>query len=217
MKSESGFLLVTSTGHTDGFETPLIDNFKYYTQEKVVCGETQQVKLQREVEGHAQLELQIPQVGTSVTTGSGKVVVVMVAAALVVVSSSSKDEGEVSEVRPKIEADEGLREVSFEACLATALGDDVLEDFKNPSLGGRSAPAIKNIRFRSFPNYLVLKLGRYIIGENWVQKKIPDKVAVPETLDLTGYARDGIGHGEVEMSEHSSDGSTDAAMDVAEI
>ena len=45
-----------------------------------------------------------------------------------------------------------------------------------------------------------------------MQRKISDKVAVPENLDLTGYARDGIAAGEVEMSE----GDASATMDVAE-
>ena len=178
-----GLARLAAVGQSDA---PLVDLFRYYTQEKFVSRETQEVKLNKEVP-NTQLTLSIPQDGTGIIKeGTGS-------------SLSSKEGGEESEAkRAKVDADDDLREISFEACMATAFGEDVLDNY-------RGAPASKNTRFRSFPQYLWLKMARYIQGDDWVQKKIPDKVAVPEQLDLTDYARDGIAPGEVEMSDAPAD------------
>lgn len=103
--------------------------------------------------------------------------------------------------------------VPFEACLDTAFGPGVLEDFANPALGGERASATRIMRMKTFPPYLMIKMNRYVMGPNWVSVKVDASVAVPEHLDLEQYRAGGLQPGEVEMpsSNDSSVPSTNAA------
>jgi len=53
------------------------------------------------------------------------------------------------------------------------------------------------------------------MGDNWVQVKIDARVPVPEVLDLTAYAREGLGADEQEMPEATSDAQAPAAAAAA--
>ena len=57
--------------------------------------------------------------------------------------------------------------VPFEACLETFFGNEIVE-LRNPSLGA-IVPTLKTVRLKTFPRYLMVKLGRYYPGPNWVQ------------------------------------------------
>jgi ubiquitin carboxyl-terminal hydrolase 5/13 len=75
--------------------------------------------------------------------------------------------------------------VPFEACLEAFFAADTVELF-NPSVQ-QIVPSQHTTRFKTFPRYLMVKLRRYYVGPNWVQKKIVCRVDVPEYLDLSPY------------------------------
>eukprot|EP00607_Mallomonas_marina_P010424 CAMPEP_0182424346 /NCGR_PEP_ID=MMETSP1167-20130531/10548_1 /TAXON_ID=2988 /ORGANISM="Mallomonas Sp, Strain CCMP3275" /LENGTH=297 /DNA_ID=CAMNT_0024604095 /DNA_START=290 /DNA_END=1183 /DNA_ORIENTATION=+ len=59
----------------------------------------------------------------------------------------------------------------------------------------------QTIRMKTFPRYLVIKLGRYYIDETWVQRKVNVSVIMPDILDLREYKGTGIKDGEVPIPE----------------
>jgi ubiquitin carboxyl-terminal hydrolase 5/13 len=68
----------------------------------------------------------------------------------------------------------------------------------------------KTMHFRTFPRYLMVKLGRYYAGPNWVQMKINARVPVPEYLDLSHYRSTGLQAHEVAAPSESAVQSTPA-------
>jgi ubiquitin carboxyl-terminal hydrolase 5/13 len=99
-------------------------------------------------------------------------------------------------------ADEEKLMVPFEECLNTFFGNEVV-DYNNPTVG-HPAPATKSNRMHGFPRYLMVKLGRYYVGDNWVQVKIDARVPMPEELDLSRYRATGPQSHEVLMPESAS-------------
>ena len=120
---------------------------------------------------------------------------------------SSEFEGESKSKHPRLAAEPELAEVKpivpLEACLASYFCDENM-DFRD-EIG-----SISNSRLRTLPKYLMLKLGRYAVGENWVQVKIDAVVPVPETLDLNAYRREGVLDGETEMPEPTEEENANA-------
>jgi len=99
--------------------------------------------------------------------------------------------------------------VSFEECLNAFFAAESVDLF-NPSLQ-QIVHCVKTTRFKTFPRYLMVKLGRYSAGPNWVQVKINAKVEVPEFLDLSAFRALPPGPGEVPMPEESARNSHDAS------
>eukprot|EP00606_Chrysophyceae_sp_TOSAG23-5_P000471 GSChrysophyteH2.ASY1.ANO1.1521.1 assembled CDS len=165
---------------------PTSSLFEFHTQNKMKCSITNEVRFP-EPERSNMLDLRVP-----------------IAAAV------NKDVVEAYEQevkKAKLEESTSIPrlEIPFQACLDTYFAEETIE-FANPSLGGQSAPCVSNTRFRSFPKYLMMKLNRYTQGENWVPVKIDASINVPESLDLTAYARSGLSAGETPMPEAQASG-----------
>ena len=164
---------------------PTSSIFEYFVQNKIKCLVTQQVRLMN-IEQSNMMELRIP-----LDAATNRAYVDGCEQEMKRAKLENRNDTTADREVPKLL-------VPFEACLATYFADSTIE-YANPSLEGASSPCISNTRMRSLPDYLMVKLGRYTLGENWVQKKIDARVPVPETLDLSMYARDGIHATEVEM------------------
>lgn len=89
--------------------------------------------------------------------------------------------------------------IPFEACLEKFFEPELME-FQHPTLLTKQ-PFLRHYRFQTFPRYLVIKLARYYVTENWTQKKITAEVPMPLTLDLNQYRGHGLSHGEFELQE----------------
>jgi len=96
--------------------------------------------------------------------------------------------------------------VPFEAVVETHFIEEVVS-YTNPAVGA-AAPTTRSIRFQSFPKYLMVKLGRYYVDENWKQVKVDARVPMPETLDLTSYRGHGLQPNEQTMPETTSSDQT---------
>mmetsp|Transcript_25074 Transcript_25074/g.34446 ORF Transcript_25074/g.34446 Transcript_25074/m.34446 type:complete len:433 (-) Transcript_25074:169-1467(-) len=102
--------------------------------------------------------------------------------------------------------------VPFEECLNAFFAAETMDLF-NPTLQ-QIVPCLKTTRFKTFPRYLMVKLGRYYAGPNWVQVKINAKVEVPELLDLSAFRATSAEVGEVEMpdTEENARSNQDASI-----
>mmetsp|Transcript_14362 Transcript_14362/g.21525 ORF Transcript_14362/g.21525 Transcript_14362/m.21525 type:complete len:869 (-) Transcript_14362:55-2661(-) len=105
--------------------------------------------------------------------------------------------------------------VPFEACLDNFFASEQVE-YRNPALGNGIEPAplsaaLRTARFRNFPRYLMVKLGRYYVDSDWKLCKIDAEVPVPEHIDLSQYrCSGGLQDGEIEMPQDVSSSSTNA-------
>ena len=87
--------------------------------------------------------------------------------------------------------------VPFEACLAKLAAAEALDGFRG--LGAAS----KTVRFKTFPRYLVVHLGRYVQKPDWTIGKLNVEVPMPETLDLSALRATGLQPGETLMAEEA--------------
>lgn len=102
----------------------------------------------------------------------------------------SKDSKMDQDSNPSAEAEKEAEQfVPFEACLQAYLAAESVDMF-SPAVGA-VAPCSKTQRFQTFPRYLMVKMGRYFVGDNWVQQKINARIDVPEELDLSAYRGSG--------------------------
>ncbi|CAJ0572391.1 unnamed protein product, partial [Mesorhabditis spiculigera] len=80
----------------------------------------------------------------------------------------------------------------FGSCLASV--------FEPETLGERYQ---KTMRFKTFPDFLLVQLQRFTIDEtNFQQKKLDVDIQVPEQLDLAAFRGHGLQDGEVAMPEN---------------
>ena len=177
---------------------PTSSLFEFHTQNKMKCSITNEVRFP-EPERSNMLDLRVP-IAAAVNKDVVEAYEQEVKKAKLEESTSSTAAAAKSK-----EAEVPRLEVPFQACLDTYFAEETIE-FANPSLGGQSAPCVSNTRFRSFPKYLMMKLNRYTQGENWVPVKIDASINVPESLDLTAYARSGLSAGETPMPEAQASG-----------
>lgn len=122
---------------------------------------------------------------------------------------SSTEEASKRQKTGEQEPEDAKLLVPFSACLETFSAPEYV-DLMHPALG-RNVLCSKTSRFLSFPRYLMVKLGRYTAGPNWVNIKINARVDVPEFLDLTHLKGTGLQPGEREMPQDSGYGSTASA------
>ena len=85
------------------------------------------------------------------------------------------------------EVEEVVRQVPFSACV-DALRAETVEDFYSTALKRKSI-ASKAARIKTMPNFLVVQLRRYYVGEDWTPKKMDVLVDVPKTISSNTCAR----------------------------
>ena len=73
--------------------------------------------------------------------------------------------------------------VPFSICLHKWAEAEAIANFKCPE-SGTLTTALRQLRFHSFPKYLILQARRFTIGENWQPKKLNLSVDFPDSLDL---------------------------------
>ncbi|KAK7487678.1 hypothetical protein BaRGS_00021097 [Batillaria attramentaria] len=92
-------------------------------------------------------------------------------------------------VRPKIPLLE---------CINTFASVEVVDDFYSTAVQGKTQ-AHKTTRLATFPDYLVIQLKKFTIGEDWTPKKLDVSVDVPDELDLSQLRGKGKQPGEEEL------------------
>lgn len=90
--------------------------------------------------------------------------------------------------------------VPFQACLDSFSEPEQVEDFWSTALQAKSV-AVKNTRFTSFPDCLVIQIKKFTFGLDWVPKKLDVSIDMPEILDLSGLRGRGLQPGEAELPD----------------
>ena len=90
--------------------------------------------------------------------------------------------------------------VPFTACLTALTSPVHIEDFFSTAINNKCM-AIKTTRFATFPDYLMIQLNKFTIGDDWVPRKLDVLVDVPEQLMIEELRGCGLQSGEVELPE----------------
>jgi len=91
--------------------------------------------------------------------------------------------------------------IPFTACLTSFAAPVDIEDFYSTAIGGKCA-ASKTTRFITFPDYLMIQLNKFTIGDDWVPRKLDVLVDIPQQLSLEQLrSKGGLQPGEVALPE----------------
>lgn len=74
-------------------------------------------------------------------------------------------------------------DIPFEAVLENFLTPSRIEGFQSP-VSKLIGSASHSHRLKTFPNYLVIRLAKYTLAENWTSKKLDVSIDFPEELNL---------------------------------
>ncbi|XP_006645559.1 ubiquitin carboxyl-terminal hydrolase 14 [Oryza brachyantha] len=97
--------------------------------------------------------------------------------------------------------------VPLEACLASFSGAEEVPDFYSTALNSKTT-AIKTAGFKSFPDYLVLQMRKFVMEAGWVPKKLDVYIDVPDIIDISHMRSKGIQPGEELLPEGAAGGNT---------
>lgn len=92
--------------------------------------------------------------------------------------------------------------IPFNACIESWGASEKVADFLSPATGSKGY-AQKRTRIRTFPDYLVVQLGKYYQAANWTDQKLDVCVPVPEELDLDELRGNGLQESEVVLPEET--------------
>lgn len=90
--------------------------------------------------------------------------------------------------------------IPFCLCLEKFMQEDIIEDFWSPALE-RKTTARKRSRFATFPEYLIIQLKKFMVGDDWIPKKLDVLVDMPDTLDLEKFRGKGLQDNEVVLPD----------------
>ncbi|XP_055335096.1 ubiquitin carboxyl-terminal hydrolase 5-like isoform X2 [Paramacrobiotus metropolitanus] len=77
--------------------------------------------------------------------------------------------------------------LSFSSCVQAFAATEELEDFYSSAMMAKTKAA-KCTRFATFPDFLLVQLKKFTVGDDWIPKKLDVLVDMPLTLDI-GYLR----------------------------
>ncbi|XP_026847509.1 ubiquitin carboxyl-terminal hydrolase 5 [Drosophila persimilis] len=112
----------------------------------------------------------------------------------------------LEEVREYQERDQAAREsgqrlvdrdivrhkVPLRACLERFFGTELIEQFYSTAINGKTN-AEKTTRMATMPDFLMIHLGKFTLGDDWVPKKLDVSVDMPDDLDLSAWKSTGGG------------------------
>ncbi|KAL1197359.1 Ubiquitin carboxyl-terminal hydrolase 14 [Cardamine amara subsp. amara] len=104
--------------------------------------------------------------------------------------------------------------VPLEACLANFASSEQVHDFYSTALKGKTT-AIKSIGLTSFPDYLVLHMRKFVMGEGWVPKKLDVYIDVPDVIDISYMRSKGLQPGEELLPDSVPEEVMESAQPVA--
>ncbi|KAL5228685.1 hypothetical protein ABZP36_016950 [Zizania latifolia] len=105
--------------------------------------------------------------------------------------------------------------VPLEACLASFSGAEEVPDFYSTALNSKTT-AIKTAGFKTFPDYLVLQMRKFVMEAGWVPKKLDVYIDVPDMIDISHMRSKGVQLGEELLPEGASgDNKAEPAYPVA--
>jgi ubiquitin carboxyl-terminal hydrolase 5/13 len=104
----------------------------------------------------------------------------------------------------RLPADELVRpRIPIEACLQSFVASEKLDPFYSSGTK-KVGTASKFTRLSTFPDYLVIQLKKFTIGDDWTPKKLDVTVDMPFDLDLSLLRGHGLQPGEKELPDEVS-------------
>lgn len=91
--------------------------------------------------------------------------------------------------------------IPFDVCLSKLASPE--EVMTQSSAAGKEVPMHKITRLRTFPDYLIIQLVKFGIGQDWVPMKYDISIDMPEILDLSVLKGFGLQPGEELLPETS--------------
>ncbi|GFS18934.1 ubiquitinyl hydrolase 1, partial [Elysia marginata] len=103
--------------------------------------------------------------------------------------------------------------IPFSECLTAFLEPALVEDFYSSAIQGKTT-ALKATRLATFPDYLMIQLKKFTIGDDWVPRKLDVAVQMPDVLDLGQLRGRGLQPGEEELP--AGDSPPEPPMEISE-
>ncbi|KAJ3679422.1 hypothetical protein LUZ60_017433 [Juncus effusus] len=127
----------------------------------------------------------------------------------------NKKKSEMSLEGKEIAGDEIVRpRVPLEACLSSFSAPEEVHDFYSSALNAKTT-AIKTAGLKTFPDYLVLHMRKFVMEAGWVPKKLDVYIDVPDIIDISHMRSKGLQPGEELLPEAGPKGEEkDEKMDV---
>jgi ubiquitin carboxyl-terminal hydrolase 5/13 len=180
--------------------------FEFYLQEKHKLIDSNQVKLSKPNQNTLRVMLELPvpleKIVPLPSTASTN-------ATNISTKAMEKEDPEMKRARIEPSMYTENTTVAFKDCLEAWQSSEMLL-LEHPQTHVK-VPFLKTTKFLTFPRYLIVKLNRYYIGDNWVQKKISSEIPMPFHLDISHLQAEGILEGEEELVETVSSASAGTA------
>ncbi|XP_071530213.1 ubiquitin carboxyl-terminal hydrolase 5 isoform X2 [Panulirus ornatus] len=102
--------------------------------------------------------------------------------------------------------------IPFDVCLSKLASPEQIVAYS--SAAKKEVSMQKITRLRTFPDYLVVQLVKFGIGQGWVPMKYDVSIDMPESLDLSVLRGFGLQSGEEELPETSTSSPKEPELDV---
>ncbi|XP_068753403.1 ubiquitin carboxyl-terminal hydrolase 5-like isoform X1 [Montipora capricornis] len=103
--------------------------------------------------------------------------------------------------KEKLDPSEVVRpRVAMAACLEAFGAPEVVDDFYSTALQTKSV-AQTSTRFATFPDYLMVQMKKFTLGDDWVPKKLDVSIDILEEIDLTHLRATGLQSNEEQLPE----------------
>nr|CAB3267567.1 ubiquitin carboxyl-terminal hydrolase 5 [Phallusia mammillata] len=169
--------------HKNGATLPPGDAFKFMVEERLECQQSKQVRYSK----HPDYIFSLPILCDMATNKDDL--------------KAYEERKEKNKADVKFDVGEVVRaKIPFQACLNQFAQDEFVPNFWSSALKEK-AVATKRTRFLSFPDYLVVQLKKFTVGEDWIPKKLDVSIDMPELLDLNEYRGTGIQPGETPLPD----------------
>lgn len=90
--------------------------------------------------------------------------------------------------------------IAMSACIEAFASPEIVDDFYSTALQAKSV-AQKTTRFATFPDYLMVQMKKFTLGDDWIPKKLDVSIDILEELDLTRLRAAGLQSNEQELPE----------------
>eukprot|EP00123_Amoebidium_parasiticum_P018329 comp24172_c0_seq1/m.44156 comp24172_c0_seq1/g.44156 ORF comp24172_c0_seq1/g.44156 comp24172_c0_seq1/m.44156 type:complete len:877 (-) comp24172_c0_seq1:625-3255(-) len=164
------------------------DAFRFEFEERLVCGSTGQVRYSPREDNILSLGIPLDQ-----ATNIAEVTEYQSKVAALKAEGKPVMEEELPIVRPRVPLD---------ACLQVFGAPERLSDWVSPATGSKTT-AEKTVRFKSYPQYLLVHVRRFYLSDDWTPHKLDVAVSVPEDLDLSALKGSGMQPGEVALPDNA--------------
>ncbi|KAI1301360.1 Ubiquitin carboxyl-terminal hydrolase 5 [Halotydeus destructor] len=93
--------------------------------------------------------------------------------------------------------------IPLDSCLSAFGAPELVEDFYSTAINAKTK-AKKIARLKSFPDYLVLQIKKFALGEDWMPKKLDVEIDAPDVIDLATLRGLGLQPNEEPLPEQKS-------------